>query len=56
MILIISAKNGFEIPFTRSAIEFVSVRFRFLAELFGVNPFSAMVSMIFFLVSGLMSG
>ena len=36
MISIIGLKNGFVIPLIRTAIHFASVRFRFLALLFGI--------------------
>lgn len=49
-------KNGFEIPFTNTAIAFASTLLRFLALLFGTYPYSFMVFIIFSFVSRLISG
>ena len=53
--LIIEEKNGFVIPLTKTAILFVSVRFKFLALLFGTNPVSSTTCIIFAFVSALIS-
>ena len=49
-------KKGFEMPLTRKAIESDSLRFKYRAESLGTKPYSSMTAMIFFFVSGLMSG